>query len=72
MALASVPRILSILGKHDVPASFCVPAVAALLHPDGQRCVVAEGQQWAFMAGLTNSIRPCPMRSSARMFRANL
>ncbi|MBR1125932.1 polysaccharide deacetylase [Bradyrhizobium lablabi] len=44
-ARVGVPRILAILKKHDVPATFYVPAVAALLHPDEQRRVVAEGQE---------------------------
>jgi peptidoglycan-N-acetylglucosamine deacetylase len=29
-----VPRILRLLKKYEVPATFYVPAVAALLHPD--------------------------------------
>ena len=40
-----VPRILALLAKHSVPASFFVPAVAALLHPDEQRRVLAEGHE---------------------------
>ncbi len=40
-----VPRILALLARHDVRASFYVPAVAALLHPDEQRRVVAEGHE---------------------------
>lgn len=40
-----VPRILQILRKHDVRASFYVPAVSALLHEDEQRQVVAEGHE---------------------------
>jgi peptidoglycan/xylan/chitin deacetylase (PgdA/CDA1 family) len=40
-----VPRILSVLKAHDVKASFFVPAVAALLYPDEQRQVVAEGHE---------------------------
>jgi peptidoglycan/xylan/chitin deacetylase (PgdA/CDA1 family) len=40
-----VPRILEILKRHSVPATFYVPAVAALLHPDEQRRVVAEGHE---------------------------
>jgi peptidoglycan/xylan/chitin deacetylase (PgdA/CDA1 family) len=38
-----VPRILSILG--NVKATFFVPAVTALLYPDEQRRVVAEGHE---------------------------
>jgi peptidoglycan-N-acetylglucosamine deacetylase len=40
-----VPRILEILKRHSVPATFYVPAVAALLHPDEQRRVIAEGHE---------------------------
>ncbi|MBN8945449.1 MAG: polysaccharide deacetylase [Rhizobiales bacterium] len=40
-----VPRILKILEKYSVPATFYVPAVAALLHEDEQRRVVAEGHE---------------------------
>jgi peptidoglycan/xylan/chitin deacetylase (PgdA/CDA1 family) len=44
-ARVGVPRILELLGKHAVRASFYVPAVVALLHPDEQRRVVAEGHE---------------------------
>ena len=40
-----IPRILEILGAHDVKASFFVPAVTALLYPDEQRRVAAEGHE---------------------------
>ncbi|MGD9803942.1 MAG: polysaccharide deacetylase [Hyphomicrobiaceae bacterium] len=40
-----VPRILALLTKHDVKATFYVPAVVALLHPDEQRRIVAEGHE---------------------------
>ena len=44
-ARVGVPRILDLLGRHGVKASFYVPAVAALLHEDEQRRVVAEGHE---------------------------
>jgi peptidoglycan/xylan/chitin deacetylase (PgdA/CDA1 family) len=44
-ARVGVPRILHLLERHGVRASFYVPAVAALLHPDEQRRVVAEGHE---------------------------
>jgi peptidoglycan/xylan/chitin deacetylase (PgdA/CDA1 family) len=40
-----VPRILEILKKQDVKASFFVPAVTALLYPEEQRRVIAEGHE---------------------------
>src|SRR5690349_2105036 len=33
----AIPRILSLLAKYDVAASFYVPAVVALLYPEEQR-----------------------------------
>jgi peptidoglycan/xylan/chitin deacetylase (PgdA/CDA1 family) len=40
-----IPRILQLLKQHDVPASFFVPAVVALLYPDEQREVVDGGHE---------------------------
>jgi peptidoglycan/xylan/chitin deacetylase (PgdA/CDA1 family) len=40
-----VPRILGILRREAIPASFFVPAVAAKLYPDEQRRVMAEGHE---------------------------
>ena len=40
-----VPRILALLQRTQVPATFFVPAVSALLYPDEQRRVVAEGHE---------------------------
>jgi peptidoglycan/xylan/chitin deacetylase (PgdA/CDA1 family) len=40
-----VPRILALLARHGVPATFYVPAVAALTYPDEQRQVVAQGHE---------------------------
>jgi peptidoglycan/xylan/chitin deacetylase (PgdA/CDA1 family) len=40
-----VPRILATLSKADVRATFFVPAVTALLHPDEQRRVIGEGHE---------------------------
>jgi peptidoglycan/xylan/chitin deacetylase (PgdA/CDA1 family) len=44
-ARVGVPRILGVLARHGIRASFFVPGVAALLHPDEQRRVVADGHE---------------------------
>jgi peptidoglycan/xylan/chitin deacetylase (PgdA/CDA1 family) len=44
-ARVGVPSILKLLAKHGVPATFYVPAVAAMIHPAEQRRVVAEGHE---------------------------
>ncbi len=38
-----VPRILKLLRKHDVRATFYVPAVVALTYPDEQRFLAHGG-----------------------------
>jgi peptidoglycan/xylan/chitin deacetylase (PgdA/CDA1 family) len=40
-----VPRILKVLNRFGVRASFFVPAVTALLYPDEQKRAVAEGHE---------------------------
>src|ERR1043166_2281333 len=40
-----VPRILKLLDRYGVKATFYVPAVAALIHPDEQRRIIAEGHE---------------------------
>src|SRR5260370_11906021 len=40
-----VPRIRALLARHGIKATFYVPAVAALLHPEEQRELVAEGHE---------------------------
>jgi len=40
-----VPRILATLARHDIPATFYVPAVSAMLHPEEQRRIIAEGHE---------------------------
>jgi peptidoglycan/xylan/chitin deacetylase (PgdA/CDA1 family) len=40
-----MPRILALMKREDIKASFFVPAVTALLYPDEQRRVIAEGHE---------------------------
>lgn len=42
-ARAAVPRILSLLDRYDIPASFFVPAISAKLHLEEIRAIMAKG-----------------------------
>ncbi|MBL8706194.1 MAG: polysaccharide deacetylase [Rhodospirillales bacterium] len=42
---AGIPRILNLMKKYDLKASFFVPAVVAMLYPEEQRRVIAEGHE---------------------------
>ena len=68
-----VPRILDILSRHSVPASFFVPAVTALLYPDEQRRVVAEGHEVAIHGWIheRNSILPLEAERDLQMRSAD-
>ena len=68
-----VPRILDILGRHGVPASFYVPAVAALLYPDEQRRVVAEGHEVGIHGWIheRNSVLPLDAERDLQMRAAD-
>lgn len=46
-ARSGIKRILGLLEKHGVPASFFQPAVSALLHPQEVKAVVAAGHELA-------------------------
>ncbi len=44
-ARAAIPRILKLLDSHGVPASFFMPAVSAMLHPNEARAVTDAGHE---------------------------
>src|SRR5690606_26795036 len=44
-ARAGLPRILKLLERYAIPASFYIPAVSALLHPDDVRRIAKEGHE---------------------------
>jgi peptidoglycan/xylan/chitin deacetylase (PgdA/CDA1 family) len=46
-ARRGVPRILDLLRRHDISATFFVPAVVAQLYPDEQRRVAGAGHEVA-------------------------
>lgn len=41
----AIPKILAMLKRHQVPATFYVPAVVAMLYPDEQRRIVGDGHE---------------------------
>ena len=41
---AGLPRVLALLDKHKIAASFFVPAVSALLHQDSMKAITAAGR----------------------------
>lgn len=42
---AGLPRILQMLDRHAIPASFYIPGVSALLHPDDVRRIASAGHE---------------------------
>jgi peptidoglycan/xylan/chitin deacetylase (PgdA/CDA1 family) len=50
-ALSGVPRILRFLDAYNLPATFYVPAVAALLHPDMMTAINRSGRHEVAMHG---------------------
>lgn len=40
-----VPRIRALLAKEAIPATFFVPAVSAIMHPDEQRALIDDGHE---------------------------
>lgn len=44
-ARAAIPRIRRLLHRYDIKASFFVPAVVAMLHPEEQRALAEEGHE---------------------------
>ena len=42
---AGLPRILKLLDRHAIPASFYIPGVSALLHPDDVQRIAAAGHE---------------------------
>ena len=69
-----VPSILKLLAKHSVPATFYVPAVAALLHGDEQRRVIAEGHEIGIHSWIheLNSVLPYEAEKDLMMRAADV
>jgi peptidoglycan-N-acetylglucosamine deacetylase len=69
-----VPRILKLLAQYSVPATFYVPAVVALLYPDEQRRVVAEGHEIGIHSWIheLNSVLPYEAEKDLMMRAADV
>lgn len=50
-ARTAIPRILALLDRYDLPATFFVPAVTALLHPREIEAILASGRHEVGMHG---------------------
>src|SRR5258708_3978719 len=43
-AQSGLPRVLKLLDKHQIPASFFIPAVSAMLHPEMVPAILKNGK----------------------------
>ena len=57
-AVDGLPRILRLLDKHQVPASFFIPAVSDVLHPQMMRDILASGRHEVAVHGWIHELLP--------------
>jgi peptidoglycan/xylan/chitin deacetylase (PgdA/CDA1 family) len=50
-ARTAIPRILALLDKYKIPATFFVPAITAKLHPEDIKAILAKGRHEIGMHG---------------------
>jgi peptidoglycan/xylan/chitin deacetylase (PgdA/CDA1 family) len=69
-AEAGLPRILALLDRHQVPATFFIPAVSALLHPTMIPEIVKRGRHEIGVHGyIHESLPDLPPGEEARLLR---
>ena len=57
-AESGLPRILDLLDRHQIPASFFIPAVSALLHPEMIPAIVKAGRHEVGVHGWIHEYLP--------------
>jgi peptidoglycan-N-acetylglucosamine deacetylase len=57
-AQTGLPRVLKLLDKHQVPASFFIPAVSALLHPEMVPAILKNGKNEIGVHGWVHEYLP--------------
>lgn len=69
-----LPRVMSLLDKYDIKASFYVPAVIAKLYPDDQRALVDNGHEVGIHGWIheLNSILPAENERDLMMRSADV
>ena len=70
-AVDGVPRILRLLDKHKVPASFFIPAVSHLLHPQMIPSILASGRNEIGIHGWIHEHLPSVNDASAEQVMLN-
>jgi peptidoglycan-N-acetylglucosamine deacetylase len=66
-ARVGAPRILALLARRGIPATFFMPAVSALLHPDEVRRYSAEGHEVAMHGWIHERIEALPPGSEREL-----
>jgi peptidoglycan/xylan/chitin deacetylase (PgdA/CDA1 family) len=57
-AQAGLPRILALLDRHQIPASFFIPAVSAVLHPEMIPAILKSGRHEIGVHGWIHEFLP--------------
>ena len=70
---AGLPRVLALLDRHGIAASFFVPAVSALLHPESIKAITAPGRHEVGLHGWIHERNSQLDRATERelLFRAS-
>src|SRR5271156_1050211 len=67
----AMPRILKLLARESVPASFFYPAVSALLHAEGVRAVAGAGHEIGIHSWIHEATPSLPREAERELtFRA--